>query len=159
MVKNALNPLLAPLRSLLWWRVKAKIRQRFPTVSAISTATLANWLEQQPQPLLLDVRRPEEFEVSHLPGARLAPDLATALTHSPEANQPVVVYCSVGYRSARLAAQLQETYGAPVYNLEGSIFQWFNEGRPVVQHEQPVERVHPYNKFWSLLLAPSGSEP
>lgn len=153
---NALKPLLTPLRSLVWRWVKAKIQKQFPTVPAISTETLAAWLTAQPQPLLLDVRQPEEFAVSHLPEAHLAPDLAAALAHTETVeNRPIVLYCSVGYRSACLAAQLMEAHGGPVYNLEGSIFQWFNEGRPVVQAQQEVNRVHPYSKIWGLLLAPS----
>jgi hypothetical protein len=62
----------------------------------------------------------------------------------------------VGYRSARLAKKLQETGYSHVINLEGSIFEWYNHGYPVVARE-PVRRVHPYNRLWGLLLFPSES--
>lgn len=151
----SLNFLLNPVRGLAWRWVKATIHKRFSAVQAVSTDALAAWLAQEPPPLLLDVRQPEEFAVSHLPGALLAPDLATALAQiDPETKRPIVVYCSVGYRSARLADQLQAAHPAPVYNLEGSIFQWFNEGRPVVQGQRVADRVHPYSRVWGLLLAP-----
>ncbi|HEY2615439.1 MAG TPA: hypothetical protein VGI42_06990 [Chthoniobacterales bacterium] len=37
-------------------------------------------------------------------------------------------------------------------NLEGSIFQWANEHRPLVRDGTPVTVVHPYNSFWGRLL-------
>jgi rhodanese-related sulfurtransferase len=64
----------------------------------------------------------------------------------------MVVYCSIGYRSARLVEKLREGGFSEAKNLEGSIFQWANEGRPVVQNGEVVEEVHPYNKTWGLLL-------
>ena len=44
---------------------------------------------------------------------------------------------------------------ADVWNLEGSIFQWANGGRPVYRDGRPVEAVHPYNTLWGTLLADS----
>ncbi len=37
-------------------------------------------------------------------------------------------------------------------NLKGSIFQWANEGRPVVRDGEPVREVHPYDAVWGRLL-------
>lgn len=67
---------------------------------------------------------------------------------------PIVVYCSVGYRSARVAAKLGEAGFSQVYNLEGSLFQWANEGRPLFQQGNPVRMVHPYSDRWGKLLRP-----
>lgn len=68
----------------------------------------------------------------------------------------VVVYCSVGYRSSRFASRLmQEGVQLPdggLYNLEGSIFKWANEGRPLVCNDRPVQEVHPYSWAWGKLL-------
>ena len=83
------------------------------------------------KPILLDVRTEAEFAVSHLEGARRIdpdnPDLSS-LDLSPKST--VVVYCSVGYRSAGIVGQLRQAGIARVYNLTGGIFQWANEGRP-----------------------------
>jgi hypothetical protein len=65
-----------------------------------------------------------------------------------------VAYCSVGYRSARLVAQLRQAGYTQVYNLEGSIFRWANEGQSLVSQGQLVAVVHPFNPTWGLLLRP-----
>jgi rhodanese-related sulfurtransferase len=145
-----------PLRALAWRGVKAKIRQRFPAAVPISTAALAAWLadSDRPPPALLDVRRQPEFELSHLAGAQLAPDLVAVQALGLPADCPIVLYCSVGYRSARLAVQLQLHHSGPVYTLEGSLFEWFNQGRALVRPPPPAPPVHPYSWRWGLLLAP-----
>ncbi|WP_199299945.1 rhodanese-like domain-containing protein [Trichocoleus sp. FACHB-262] len=131
---------------------------QFPQVRWITTAELAQWLSNpvRSQPLLLDARTKTEYAVSHLATAQqidlIAPDLA-ALGQIDQ-DTPLVVYCSIGYRSARVAAQLAQAGFTQVYDLEGSIFQWANEARPLWQAEQPTTKVHPYNAQWSLLLKP-----
>lgn len=137
-------------------RLKQEIRARFPMVKGVSTAELATWLEgpTAEQPLLLDVRAAAEFDVSHLPGALTAPTVGQALDliQARPTTGPVVLYCSVGYRSADLAAQLQGQGLTNLYNLEGSIFQWANEGRPVFRGSKPVKGVHPFDEDWGRLL-------
>ena len=130
-----------------WPAIKARIAKEFPNVKSIGTAELA---KVQPKPVLLDVRTAAEFDVSHLAGARrMDPEAAAASVTLPK-NTPIVTYCSVGYRSAKFAQRLQEAGFTNVRNLEGSIFQWANEGRPI----EPSAKVHPYNKRWGALLNP-----
>ena len=136
---------------------RAMVRQKFPTVTQISTAELAGRLDDPTSaPLLLDVREPGEFEVSHLQGAYRASDLqsALALLEDTPQGQHIVVYCSVGYRSSKLATELIAAGYDNVQNLEGSIFSWANEGRPLYRDNSPVHQVHPYNWFWGRLLKP-----
>jgi 3-mercaptopyruvate sulfurtransferase SseA len=82
------------------------VREKFPAVKQLSTTNLAAWLvdPSRPQPQLLDVRTPEEFAVSHLTGARLvSPDSKVVdVLATLDRQRPVVVYCSVGYRSSTL---------------------------------------------------------
>ena len=149
--------------SLSWRAVGALIERDFPAVEAVTTDGLAAWLADSSRvpPLLLDVREAEEYAVSHLPGAlRVDPDastdaLAAALPADFDGSRPVVVYCSVGYRSARMAERLQSAGVADVRNLEGSIFRWANEGRPVVRDGTPVRAVHPFDATWGRLLDPN----
>lgn len=138
-----------------WSMLKQTIRATYPSVRHVSTDSLAAWLAgPSPAPLLLDVRAEDEFAVSHLPDARrLDPD-----THDFSALQdlspdtPMVTYCSVGYRSAALAERLAEAGFTNVVNLEGSIFMWANEGRPVYRAGRAVGQVHPYDAVWGRLL-------
>lgn len=141
-------------RRLGWHMLNTEIRRKFPTVQRIHTDGLAAWLgdPQRPAPVLLDVREPAEFDVSHLAAARrVEPGTDPRALGLPK-DQPIVTYCSVGYRSAVFAQQLQKAGYTNVRNLEGSIFQWANEGRPMVRDGQPVKTVHPFNTIWGSLL-------
>ena len=148
-----------------WSAVESSIHQEFPEVQQLSTEELAQWLAdpERPTPLLLDVRRAEEYQVSHLEGAwQVDPDLEgselrAALPAEIGSETPIVAYCSVGYRSSRLARRLEAEGFGDVANLEGSIFRWANEGRPLVTTSaegEPIatRSVHPYDRTWGRLL-------
>ena len=125
----------------------------FRGVQSISIDKLAVWLVgDTPPPIVIDVRQRDEYEVSHLPGALNLPTPEAIQQAAIPSNATLVLYCSVGYRSARVAQQLQENGFKNVMNLEGSIFEWYNQGRPVVVDGLPVDQVHPYSRTWGLLL-------
>ena len=141
----------APLDSVAF-----AVRTAFPQVPQRSVAWLVEQQARGNEILLLDVRTPEEFSVSHLQGARRAASLEEArvvLGDLPR-DQPILVYCSVGYRSSQLADRLREEGYSDVANLEGSIFAWVNAGEPVVQADRRVHEVHPYAWPWGKLLDP-----
>ncbi len=146
------------VRSLAWKRIKRWVRESFPTVPTISTAELADQLERpSAPPVLVDAREPEEFALSHLPNAYQAQTIAEVVQAGITRDMSVVVYCSIGYRSARFAQALNEV-GYQATNLEGSIFQWANEDRPLVTNRNgqvvSTDEVHPYDTLWGLLLEP-----
>ena len=147
---------LAAARATAWAAVDRWVQRSFPGVPSLSTAALADWLRAGPGPIpiLLDGRRDEEFAVSHLPGAQFAPNLEAALALGLDPDQPIVAYCSIGYRSARLVAQLRQAGYTEAYNLEGSIFQWVNQGRALVGQDGTTDVVHAFNPLWGLLLKP-----
>ena len=146
--------------TMFWSMTLKMIRARFPTVAQVSTDTLQSWLDESPQRenlLLFDVRESEEYAVSHLQGARPAPskDEAQKALQGVPSDQRIVLYCSVGYRSSELAQFLMKKGYTEVYNLEGSIFTWANEGRPVYRGNERVKVVHPYDRIWGRLLKKS----
>jgi rhodanese-related sulfurtransferase len=147
---------LLGMRSIDWFLLKQSLRHRFPKMEWITTAQLADWLadEQRQPPILLDVRTEEEWNVSHLPGARRVEPNASSekATAGMTKGTPVVTYCAVGYRSGALATKLRAAGFTSVRNLEGSIFQWANEHRPLVRDDKPVTAVHPYSTLWGRLL-------
>ncbi len=112
-------------------------------------------LRQQPAPVLLDTRTPEEFAVSHLRGARWVGYDKFSLAevqHIPK-SAPIVVYCSVGVRSEKIGTRLKQAGFTNVRNLYGGIFEWVNEGQPVVTADnQPTDRVHAYSPAWGIWL-------
>jgi rhodanese-related sulfurtransferase len=144
------------LRSVDWFLLKKSLRHKFTKIEWISTSELADWLanKRRPAPVLLDVRTPEEWNVSHLPGARRVDPggSAESVAAGLPKDTPIVTYCAVGYRSGETADRLRAAGFTNVRNLEGSIFQWANEHRPLVREQERVSQVHPYNTFWGRLL-------
>lgn len=127
----------------------------YPRVRWVEPETLEHWM-QNPDTnrlVLLDVRSPAEQSVSQLRGARRVdarrPNVS-ALEIPNDAT--VVVYCSIGLRSAAIVEELEAIGNRNVYNLEGGIFDWANRGRPLVRGEESVTEVHPYNGFWGMLV-------
>ncbi len=144
----------AAAQGLGWRIVNAKIRSEFPEVPRLQTSELAEILKKpnEQKPLLLDVRTKAEFQVSHLAGAtQIEPGADVSKLPLPK-DKPIVTYCSVGYRSAAMAKKLREAGYTQVANLEGSIFRWANENRPLVHGDQPTDKVHPYNRVWGMLV-------
>ena len=144
--------------AVTWDAVFGRIQRDWPEVPQMSTRELAERIAANngARPLLIDVRTRQEYEVSHLPGAVWAEtpqQIASALREASN-GQTVVLYCSVGVRSSKAAATLMRSGPANVFNLQGSIFQWANEGRALVANDRAVHFVHPYNGRWGVLLNP-----
>lgn len=105
--------------------------------------------------VILDTRAPEEFEVSHIPGARMIDFDNFELDNVKDIpkDAAVIVYCSVGYRSERVGEKLREAGYEDVKNLYGGIFDWKNHGYQVVnRNNQATDSVHTYNRFWGKWL-------
>ncbi|HTH49565.1 MAG TPA: rhodanese-like domain-containing protein [Candidatus Limnocylindria bacterium] len=138
--------------------MKQIVRNAFPNVSQLSTTNLSTWLADTNRvpPVLLDIRTIPEFKVSHLRGAwQVDPSAPPEDTvNKVPKGRAVVVYCSVGYRSSDFAAKVAKLGFTNVMNLEGSIFQWANEGRPLVKEGRPTTQVHPYNETFGKMLRP-----
>lgn len=98
---------------------------------------------------VIDARSAEEFAVSHLLTAQHWPGEGSPLPL--EKDRPVLVYCSIGVRSEKLAKELREQ-GFEAYNLYGGIFEWVNQEKPVFKQDQRTEQVHGYNRLWSIWL-------
>ena len=144
------------IRVTSWWLIKRLIKLKFPEVKQLSTAELATWLaDKGSKPVLLDARTPEEYQVSHLNNAKLVTDNLQDIVANVDYTTPIVAYCSVGYRSSAIARRLEALGYQNVFNLEGSIFEWINENRPVYRQGKQTTKVHPYQKFWKHLLIDS----
>jgi len=118
-----------------------------------NTVPLGHPEEVEPDGLVfLDTREAEEYAVSHIPGARLVPYngfKVESLEAIPK-DAPIVVYCSVGYRSERIGEKLLEAGYTNVHNLYGGIFNWYFEGGELVNmNNDSTDRIHTYNKKWS----------
>lgn len=104
---------------------------------------------------ILDTREREEFDVSHLKGAIHVGDkrVDMSLLGNVEHTDTLVVYCTVGYRSEKVAEKLRDAGYENTFNLFGGIFAWKNDGQKVVDKSgRETEKVHCYNKTWSVFL-------
>ena len=129
--------------------LRPAIELRHPDVRWVTVDELRGWRDV----VLLDARAPAEYRVSHLEGAsRIDPVRADVSLLAARHDARVVVYCSVGWRSAAVAERLRAAGYRRVFNLEGGIFEWANRGFPVVRGSRRVRAVHPYDGTWGLLL-------
>jgi sulfur-carrier protein adenylyltransferase/sulfurtransferase len=82
---------------------------------------------------LIDVREPFEYEIARIEGAKLIPlgEIAERLDEL-EREQPIIVHCHSGKRSAQAVRLLQQRGFAKVYNLEGGIDAWSEQIDPNV---------------------------
>ncbi len=128
------------------------LRWKFDDVQHLTPTQAAARLDTNgSRPILWDIRRADEFAVSHLPNAQhVPPDTSVSALKQllPEANQTVIVYCAVGYRSAQMARRLQALGHTNVINLEGAIFAWAEAGLPL----DGGTKVHPYNVMGRRML-------
>lgn len=102
--------------------------------------------------LILDAREEEEYEVSHIEGAEYIgyDQPKFEMLNDVPKDQPIVLYCSIGYRSEKLGEKLKKQGFSNVQNLYGSIFEWTNEGLPLIDNNgQPTNKIHTFNKRWS----------
>lgn len=108
--------------------------------------------------VLVDVREPEEQQLSIIPRAMTKAEFEEQVkSGSLDLDQVIVVpYCTIGYRSALYINELKKKgLQSEIYNLRGSILAWSHK-HPVVnpQTNEPTVDIHTYGKIWSL--APSG---
>jgi rhodanese-related sulfurtransferase len=141
-----------------WEEVHAWLRDNFPDVRNLSVDDLSTWQDdpQRSRPVLVDIRADAEQAVSRIAGAHLSQSEGQAIEKLKDLppDTPIVAYCAVGLRSAKLVRALQKAGFTNVQNLEGSIFAWANRRLPLTCAAGPTTKVHPYDKHWGVLLDP-----
>jgi molybdopterin/thiamine biosynthesis adenylyltransferase/rhodanese-related sulfurtransferase len=111
--------------------------------------------------LVIDVRQDEEWAVGHIPGARHVPKshLESRIEGTaPDRNQPVILYCASGQRSAWATRTLIEDLGyAHVTSMTGGFTLWKDRGYEVeVPRFMSAEQRDRYSRH--LLLNEVGIE-
>jgi rhodanese-related sulfurtransferase len=97
------------------------------TTAEVSAAAVKAMLESGDEFLLLDVRRPDEFETARIEGSTLIPlaELESRLAELEEwKGRPIVVHCHKGGRSAKACGLLADKGFIRVTNLAGGIDAW-----------------------------------
>lgn len=102
--------------------------------------------------IFMDAREFEEYQVSHIPGSRFIgfDNFSIHTLDDISKESSIIVYCSIGYRSEKIATKLKKAGFKKVYNLYGSIFEWVNEGYEISDKSgRNSNKIHTYNKNWS----------
>ena len=108
--------------------------------------------------LVLDAREPKEYQISHINSAVNVGynyfNLDEVLKILPKnKNYPIVVYCSLGIRSEKIAHHLIKKGFNEVYNLYGGIFDWKNKGYPLIDSiGNKTENIHAFSEIWGKWL-------
>lgn len=131
----------------------AGYRKDFPDAPEVNVQDVLE-MKQKEAVVLVDAREPQERAVSVIPGA--VPKERVLADEKNFEGKPLVVYCTIGYRSGLLTEHLRDD-GLDAYNLKGSILAWVDAGQPVVDPDgNETKRVHTYGRRWALL--PEGYE-
>ena len=119
---------------------------KFPEVADIDYSKAAQLAEVK-NVLFIDAREQNEQRVSMLPGAITAK--AFLKNSERYKDHTKIVYCTVGYRSGKLAQKLSKK-GINTYNLRGGILGWVHAGGRVYNQNGPTDRVHVFGPKWDL---------
>lgn len=118
----------------------------------VPTITVADAYPDRSNYTFLDARELEEYEVSHIKDAIYIGYEDFDLKSLPTVDKyaPIIIYCSIGYRSEKIGKLLVDAGYTSVFNLYGSIFEWVNQHHPVYNSYGEEEKtIHSYNRAWS----------
>jgi molybdopterin/thiamine biosynthesis adenylyltransferase/rhodanese-related sulfurtransferase len=98
------------------------------SLPAISVQELKRKMNKGETFQLIDVREPFEYEIARIDGSKLIPlgEIAQRIEEL-QREQPIVVHCHSGKRSAEAVRLLQQRGFANVHNLEGGIDSWSDQ--------------------------------
>lgn len=128
----------------------ASYKKSFPQVPDLSAAEVLKRMTQE-KVTFVDIRKDKEQVVSTLPGAVAHKEFLK--NPSAYANNLIIGYCTISYRSGKLARKLKKK-GIRMINLRGGILAWLHAGGKVYHNGEPVKKVHVYGRKWNL--APTG---
>jgi len=131
------------------WAEKARAKYDVPTLGAAEAAALPD------DAVIVDVREAREVAVSGLPRAMaLTGEQTRSEFLRQAAGETVLVYCTVGWRSAQYTQQLVQA-GVNAFNLNGGLCAWAAAGRPLVDAQgKPTTAIHAYSKDFADCVPP-----
>ncbi|MFD9124847.1 adenylyltransferase/sulfurtransferase MoeZ [Kitasatospora sp. NPDC059571] len=101
--------------------------------STITSKQLKEWLDDEEDIFVIDVREPNEYEIVSIPGATLIPKneflMGTALEKMPQ-DKKIVLHCKTGVRSAEVLAVLKSAGFSDAVHLGGGVIGWVNQIEP-----------------------------
>lgn len=99
---------------------------------------LSEWMTEEPELQVVDVRESYEREAGHIAGTAHIPLVElTSRAGEIDRERPVVFYCRVGARSD-MAAQAFRASGYRALSMEGGLVRWARESRPLSPEDGSV---------------------
>jgi len=128
-------------------RFEAQVAAQYPdTPSLVASEFLAR--DDHGDFVIVDVREAAEQAVSRIPGAIDGDALPAS---ADLAGRPLLVYCTIGMRSAQATDALRKR-GYRAYNLIGGVLAWAQAGQEFVDTGgMPTRTVHVYGRSWNRL--------
>jgi rhodanese-related sulfurtransferase len=127
------------------YRMYDDYSKSFREVQDVSPQT-AMKLAKSSNVVFVDIREAEEQKVSMIPGAITEEEFRK----DPDKYRKHIVigYCTISYRSGKLAQKLREQ-GIVMSNLRGGLLAWVHEGGKVTDSRGETKRIHVYGKKWN----------
>src|SRR5712692_5238280 len=102
-------------------------------IREVSVSDVKRLMDQRAPMKLIDVRESEEFSNGKLPGAISVPRgfLELRIEEKAKRDEPIVLYCAGGTRSALAAKTLREMGYENVASMAGGFNRWSDSGFPV----------------------------
>ncbi len=118
----------------------------FPEAPGVSPAAVAGAGEDT---VVIDVRPEDELSVAAISGS--VPVAKFEEQKDAYAGRPLVLYCTIGYRSGKYAQRLR-AQGWDARNLAGGLLAWSHAGLPLEDAGgKRAKRLHVYGRKWNLV--------
>ena len=121
-------------------------KKDFADVEEIEPAAAMQLLKEG-RALFIDVRDEREQEISMLPGAVTEREFLK--DPAKYAGRTLIGYCTISYRSGKLAAKLKKE-GILLLNLRGGMLAWVHDGGKLYDRSGETRRIHVYGRKWNL---------
>lgn len=124
------------------------------SVAMVTVEELAQEIRDQKTVFVLDARSKEEYEMSKIPGARRVgfEDFTVERVWMYQRNASIVVYCTNGERSEKVAEYLELMGFSNIRHLRSGAVDWLNNGHDLWDKDQaPTKNIH----IWKKELLPT----
>jgi rhodanese-related sulfurtransferase len=111
------------------------INYRQTSYREVTSSEAAHFIQNE-QPVILDVRTPNEYTRGHLPNSVLIPvqELQNRYKElGSDKDREILIYCATGNRSTVASKILIDKGFKHIVNLQGGIYDWSKNNYPVVR--------------------------
>ncbi len=111
-------------------------------IDSIKAEAVTRYVAENQNALIIDVRTPQEYEISHVPGAvniNVADESFTEMISQLDSDKTYIVYCTknpVGGRSMTALAKMEAMGFKDLLSLEGGHVAWTEAELPMTRKDE-----------------------